>query len=108
MTFGPETYKKHSHYEENIGQEVIVSFNGTTTYGFLESVNDGLIKLNACLVSQPSGYEGDFGQKYMNRPAVFPAQASVLLPVDKGSIDSILENQERELKKAKEGDENGC
>jgi len=30
------------------------------------------------------------------------------LPVDKGSIDSILENQERELKKAKEGDENGC
>ena len=68
----------------------------------------GLIKLNPCLVSQPSGYEGDFGQKYMNRPAVFPAQASVLLPVDKGSIDSILENQERELKKAKEGDENGC
>ena len=49
MTFGPETYKKHSHYEENIGQEVIVSFNGTTTYGFLESVNDGLIKLNPLL-----------------------------------------------------------
>jgi len=38
-------------------------------------------------------------------------QGSVVLPIDMESIDTLLENQERELKKEKtieDGDENGC
>ena len=43
--------------------------------------------------------------KLMDRPGVFPAQGAVVLPVDMGTLDTILEDQE---KKIKEGDENGC
>lgn len=111
MTFGPEIYNKNSlPHESNTGQEVIVSFNGTSVYGFLESVNGGMYVLKPCLVNQPS-HGGEFSLKLMDRPASFPVQGSVVLPIDMESIDTLLENQERELKKEKtieDGDENGC
>ena len=107
MTFGPETYDRSSPYEANIGQEVIASFNGNNMYGVLESVKGGSIILNPCLVNQPSD-NGEYVNKLMNRPSVFPMQGTVVLPVDGGSIDTILENQEKKLQKENMGDKNGC
>ncbi len=105
MTFGPETYDRQSPYAgDNVGQEVIVYFNSANAYGILESVSDGAIKLNPCLVNQPDR-TGDMKYKLMDRPGVFPVQGAVVLPVDMGTIDTILEDQEKRLK---EGDENGC
>lgn len=96
LTFGPKTYDKSTHYDENIEQEVIVSFSGVATYGILESVKDGLIPLNPCLVNHPSNDYETSNYKLMDSPAVFPVSQSALLPLEKGSIDEILENQEND------------
>jgi|APSaa5957512622_1039677.scaffolds.fasta_scaffold159575_2 hypothetical protein len=110
MTFGPDTYENDSFDRDNLGKEVVIYFNAVNAYGILESVQGGMIKLNPCLVSQPTVI-GELMYKMMDRPAVFPVSGSVLLPIDKGTLDTMLSNQERELKekKSKEGGgENGC
>ncbi len=96
--FGPEPYQNESPIDQNLGQEIVIYYNGVSAYGILERVFDGYLVLNPCVVGQPDRGRETQVYKMMNRPALFPKIGSVVLPVDMGTLDTILENQERMFK----------